>query len=98
MSSETFPEKPKTIDFFIFNPIPPGGGSTPRFSQHYLEKIFYLNLVTFLIEKWVSVYTVKLEDGPFPVAMATAQIKGSRMTFLKSFLDFDLKMKSATIN
>ena len=49
------------------------------------DQIFFSNLVTFLIDKWVTICTIKIEDRPFQVAMAIAQIKGPKMTiFLNS--------------
>ena len=56
-----------------------GGGESPPsgFSSitQKREKIFCSNLVTSCNDKWVTIYNIKLEDRPFHVAMATAQIK-----------------------
>ena len=42
------------------------------------EKIFSSNLVTFVIDKRVTICITEIEDRPFHVAMTTAQIKGGQ--------------------
>ena len=56
------------------------------------EKIFSSNLVTSVIDKWITIYIIKLEDRPFLLAMATAQIKGVKDDiFEKIFSQFWLQ-------
>ena len=55
--------------------------STPRaVFQHYSEtrKDFLFKLGNFFIDKWVIIFTIKLEDRSFHVAMVMAQIKGAQ--------------------
>ena len=53
------------------------------------EKIFSSHLVTYFIDKWVTIFITKLEDRPFHVAMAMAQIKGVQNDiFEKTFSQF----------
>ena len=40
------------------------------------EKIFSSNLATSVLDKWVTICTIKLEDKPFHDAMVTPQIEG----------------------
>ena len=54
---------------------PPSGFSSITQKR---EKIFSSNLVTFFIDKWVIIFTIKLEDRPFHVVMVMAQIKGAQ--------------------
>ena len=62
------------------------------------KNIFSSNLVTF--GKWVTIYTIKLEDRSFHVAMAKTQIKGvNKEIFEKKFFSvLTSEMESATIN
>ena len=55
-----------------WNPPPPPRGFF-NISQKR-GKIFSSNLVTFFIDKWVTICTIKLEDRPFHVAMVMTQI------------------------
>ena len=88
----------------IFNPISTWGAWNPlpeRLVQHYSKtrKVFSSNLLTSVIDKWVTVSTVKLKDRPFPVAMAMAQVKEVKNDiFEKIFSILTLGMDSATIN
>ena len=63
--------------YFISNGGRRGGGKGASGFSSITQKreIFSSNLVTFCTDKWVTICTIKLEDRPFHVAMATAQIK-----------------------
>ena len=73
-----------TVTLFVFCFLGGGGGARgihqplSRFSSisQKREKIFSLNLVNFFTDKWTTICIIKLEDGPFLVAMETARIKG----------------------
>ena len=60
------------------------GGAIPpppeQLFQHYSKtrKDFLFKLGDFFIDQWVTIGTIKLEERPFHVAMAIAQIKGVR--------------------
>ena len=85
--------------YININPISTGGGGGgggihPRAVFPALlrnKKIFSSNLVTFSVCKWDTIWTIKLKDRPFHVAMVTAQIKGVQKWHLKKFLNSDLR-------
>ena len=60
------------------------------------EKISSSNFVTFFIDKWVTVCTIKLEDRPFHVAMVMTQIKGVQNDILKKNIFFNSDVRNGS--
>ena len=95
-----------------FNPISTGGGGggggegefNPPLSgvssiTQKRERILF-KLGNFFIDEWVIIFTVKIDDRPFHVAMVMAQIKGFKgdifkKTFFLSILTAEVE--AATI-
>ena len=82
-----------TLTLFLLGEGGGGGGIHPKpFFQHYSEmrKDFLLKLGNFFHwYKWVTIFTIKLQDRPFHVAMVMAQIKGVQKWHFQENLFFN---------